>query len=256
MIKIEVKKSNKCNGDNSLFVSFPYNQKVVDILRDQIIRYWLPEEKQWELPIKAFSNLVEEFDNNQLKYEVIDEDRILNQKPKPMLIPRDYQFKVNPFNHQIEGIEYGLKYDRFLLGDEQGLGKTMQVINIACIKKQQKNYRHCLIICGVNGLKWNWKAEVEKHSNESAYILGTRYDKKGKEKIGSLKDRCDDLDLLLRTYDIERDDDIGLFEYNPMLNSYFIITNIETLRNEEIIEKLKQLCNENIINMIALDERS
>lgn len=254
MIKIEVKKSNKCNGDNSLFISFPYKPKIVDILRDQIIRYWLPEEKQWEVPVKAFSSLVEEFENNQLKYEVIDEDKILNQKPKTMLIPRDYEFKVNPFNHQIEGIEYGLKYDRFLLGDEQGLGKTMQVINIACIKKQQKNYKHCLIICGVNGLKWNWKAEVEKHSNESAYILGTRWDRKGKEKIGSIKDRIDDLEDLYNTY--EKYDFDSFKTYNSLYSSYFIITNIETLRNEEIINKLKKLCDDGIINMIALDERS
>lgn len=122
------------------------------------------------------------------------------------------------------------------MGDEQGLGKTMQVINIACIKKQYKNYKHCLIICGVNGLKWNWRAEVKKHSNESAWILGTRYNKNGKEKIGTMQDRLDDLNNI------------------DQIKDYFIITNIETLRNEKIINKLKELCNNEIINMIALDE--
>lgn len=134
-----------------------------------------------------------------------------------------------------------------------GLGKTMQVINLACIKKQQKNYKHCLIICGVNGLKWNWKAEVEKHSNEKAYILGTRYDSKGNEKIGSINDRLEDLETLLDDY--KRKDGLINTDFG-IYNSYFIITNIETLRNEKIIEKLKELCNKNIINMIALDERS
>lgn len=124
------------------------------------------------------------------------------------------------------------------MSDEQGLGKTAQVINIACIKKQQRNYKHCLIICGVNGLKWNWKAEVEKHSNEQAYILGTRYNKNGKEKIGTMQDRLNDL------MQIEN------------LKSYFLITNIETLRDENIIKKLKELCDNKIINMIALDERA
>ena len=134
-----------------------------------------------------------------------------------------------------------------------GLGKTMQVINLACIKKQQKNYKHCLIICGVNGLKWNWKAEVEKHSNEKAYILGTRYDSKGNEKIGSINDRLEDLETLLDDY--KRKDGLINTDFG-IYNSYFIITNIETLRNEKIIEKLKELCDKNIINMIALDERS
>lgn len=134
-----------------------------------------------------------------------------------------------------------------------GLGKTMQVINLACIKKQQKNYKHCLIICGVNGLKWNWKAEVEKHSNEKAYILGTRYDSKGNEKIGSINNRLEDLETLLDDY--KRKDGLINTDFG-IYNSYFIITNIETLRNEKIIQKLKELCDKNIINMIALDERT
>lgn len=122
----------------------------------------------------------------------------------------------------------------------------MQAINIACIKKEQKHYRHCLIICGVNGLKWNWRAEVEKHSNEKAYILGTRYDSKGKEKIGSMQDRLEDLRVNAQNDFI-----------NPnMDNSYFIITNIETLRNEKIINELKALCDMNVIEMLVLDERS
>ena len=132
-----------------------------------------------------------------------------------------------------------------------GLGKTMQVINLACIKKQQRSYKHCLIICGVNGLKWNWKAEVEKHSNEKAYILGTRYDSKGNEKIGSINDRLEDLETLLDDY--KRKDGLINTDFG-IYNSYFIITNIETLRNEKIIQKLKELCDEEIINMIALDE--
>ena len=157
-------------------------------------------------------------------------------------IPKDYKFKIQPFKHQTEGIEYGLNYDRFLLGDEQGLGKTMQAISIACIKKQQRNYKHCLIVCGVNGLKWNWKSEVEKHSNEKGYILGTITDRHGNEKIGSMQDRLNDL--------------IDIEEENYLSNHYFLITNIETLRNENIIKKLKELCDNKIINMIVLDERS
>lgn len=249
MIVIEIKKSDKCNGEYSLFVTFNYNPVIVDIMREQQVRYWNSTLKCWELPLKALDKLKKALSRYDVR--IIDPDKILDMvetfKATKINIPANYNFKVNPFNHQIEGIEYGLKYDKFLLGDEQGLGKTMQVINIACIKKQLKGYKHCLIICGVNGLKWNWKAEVEKHSNEKAYILGTRYDKKGNEKIGSLNDRLDDLEELLQPLT----ENIGnLSEYDP----YFLITNIETLRNEQIIEKLKLLCDNNIINMIALDE--
>ena len=246
MIVIEIKKSDKCNGEYSLFVTFNYNPVIVDIMREQQVRYWNPTLKCWELPLKALDKLKKALSRYDVR--IIDPDKILDMvetfKATKINIPANYNFKVNPFNHQIEGIEYGLKYDKFLLGDEQGLGKTMQVINIACIKKQLKGYRHCLIICGVNGLKWNWKAEVEKHSNEKAYILGTRYDKKGKEKIGSMTERLNDLFI----------DSDNEFMNSNMRDSYFIITNIETLRNEAIINELKALCDLNIINMIALDE--
>ena len=246
MIVIEIKKSDKCNGEYSLFVTFNYNPVIVDIMREQQVRYWNPTLKCWELPLKALDKLKKALSRYDVR--IIDPDKILDMvetfKATKINIPANYNFKVNPFNHQIEGIEYGLKYDKFLLGDEQGLGKTMQVINIACIKKQLKGYKHCLIICGVNGLKWNWKAEVEKHSNEKAYILGTRYDKKGNEKIGSIAERLNDLFI----------DSDNEFINSNMRDSYFIITNIETLRNEAIINELKALCDLNIINMIALDE--
>lgn len=235
MIIAEVNISSKCKGEYSVFLTFPYNVNVISILRDLPNRYWHPEEKIWELSIKSFKQFLEKLDVDDIK--IIDNENILakeNETKTIDTIPEDYQFKTNPFEHQLVGIKYGLEHNNFLLNDEQGLGKTMQVINIACIKKELHNYQHCLIICGVNGLKWNWKAEVEKHSNETAYILGTRI-KRNKSIIGSVQDRLEDLKNI---------------DYLP----YFIITNIETLRNDDVIKELKTLCKENKLNIIAIDE--
>ena len=237
MITIKIDKSNKCNGEYSLYISFPYDQNIVNIMRKQTIRYYNLNTKEWELPINKFGTIQNLLKDYTLNIVNSNEDLFktdLTQK-QYNYIPKDYKFKIQPFKHQIECIEYGLNYDRFLLGDEQGLGKTMQAISIACIKKQQRRYKHCLIICGVNGLKWNWRTEVEKHSNEKAYILGTRY-RKNKEYIGSVKDRIYDL------------------KHISQIKEYFIVTNIETIRDEEIICLLKLLCETNIINMIVVDE--
>lgn len=246
MITIELDKADRCNGEYSLYLKFNYNPDIVNKIRDLPIRYWHPEFKEWEIPFKYFSKLKDIFNGYQLNvpdYAEIKKLETLNSEVTNY-IPKDYKFKINAFKHQIEGINFGLKYDKFVLGDEQGLGKTMQAINIATIKKLQKGYKHCLIICGVNGLKWNWKSEIEKHSNEQGYILGTRYDKKGIAKIGTMKDRLEDLRV---------DSDNNFI--NPNMNdSYFIITNIETLRNEDIIENLKALCDLKTINMLVLDE--
>ena len=54
MINIKIEKANKCNGEYSLYISFPYDQKIVNIMREQTIRYWHPDTKEWELPIKSF----------------------------------------------------------------------------------------------------------------------------------------------------------------------------------------------------------
>ena len=255
MITVKLDKSNKCNGDYSLYLKFPYNQNIVNIIRDLPIRYWHKEQKEWEIPFKYFDKLKDTFKNYQLNIVNLDEIQKLMDLNNKMInyIPKDYKFKINAFKHQIEGIEFGLKNDKFVLGDEQGLGKTMQAINIACIKKQLKGYKHCLIICGVNGLKWNWQKEIEKHSNEYSLILGTRYKNNNiqKEYIGSIKDRIEDLHRIEDFYNLPLNIDELV---NPF--PYFLITNIETLRNEEFITKLKELCDKKIIDMLVLDERT
>ena len=231
MIKIEIKKSKKCNGDYSLFVSFDYDYRIVDVIRALPSRYWNPDTKIWEIPFDKLSVLVEKLP--QFEFE-INGPYINTEKPKAE-IPKGFEFKTSPFQHQIEGFNYGLTNDRWLLGDEQGLGKTKQVIDIAIAKKYQKGYKHCLIICGVNGLKWNWVSEIKTHSNESAYILGQRI-KRNKITIASSSAKLDDLRAINKIHD------------------YFIITNVETLRNAEIVSELKTLCDKNVINMIAADE--
>ena len=180
MIKIRVAESQKMNGDYSLFISFPFDNKIVSTIREFPSRYWNAESKEWEVPFNKLSKVVEQL--NDFDFEITGK-YIDTQKPKA-ITPNGFKFKTKPFEHQIEGFNYGLNHDRWLLGDEQGLGKTKQVIDIAIAKKLQKGYKHCLIICGVNGLKWNWQEEIKTHSNETGWILGQKF-KNGKWNIGT-----------------------------------------------------------------------
>ncbi len=229
MINIEIKDAEKVNGETSAFLSFPYDSELVGIMRNQTRRFWHAKEKVWEIPIKRLAEVVQLMGKREIT--ITGE---YQKKERVAIVPDGFEFKTKPFEHQIEGFEYGLKYDRFLLGDEQGLGKTKQVIDIAVAKKISKGYKHCLIICGVNGLKYNWEAEIDVHSNESSHILGTRYLKNGKAKIGSNKDKLADL--------------INLPD------SYFLITNVETLRDKDIQDTLKELTADGTIGMAAIDE--
>lgn len=229
MINIEIKDAEKVNGETSAFLSFPYDSELVGIMRNQTKRFWHAKEKVWEIPIKRLAEVVQLMGKREIT--ITGE---YQKKERVAIVPDGFEFKTKPFEHQIEGFEYGLKYDKFLLGDEQGLGKTKQVIDIAVAKKLTKEYKHCLIICGVNGLKWNWQAEIATHSNESSWILGTKYNGKGKAVIGSGKDKLADL--------------------NNLPDNYFLITNVESLRDKDICNKIKELCDDGTIGMVAIDE--
>lgn len=233
IINADVRESNKVGTDYSLFLAFEYNAQALDAIRSLPSKYWHADDKQWEVPLKALPKLLDkiswaEWHINSDKYiEIVTEENVET--------PQEFKFKTNPFQHQVEGFKYGLAHDRWLLGDEQGLGKTKQAIDIAVAKKYQKGYKHCLIICGVNGLKWNWVNEVTTHSNEQAYILGQEV-KRGKVKIGSNKDKLTDLQKL---------------DINPC---YFIVTNVESLRNKDIADEVAKLCKNGEIGITVIDE--
>lgn len=251
MINIEISNSKKCNGEYALFISFEYDKEIVDIIKSFPTRFYAPADKTWELPFGTLGELVAKLSD----YDITISGKYIKLEKDEVQIPEDFEFKTAPYEHQIEGVKFGLNHYKWLLGDEQGLGKTKQVIDIATAKK----VKHCLIICCVNGLKWNWKNEVKTHSNEAAWILGQKFIKGGTAiTIGSNSDRLSDLEH---------------FECLPR----FIITNIETLRYKvktgnkvkqrvngkfkevdeyrfPITERLKELCDAGEIEMIAVDE--
>lgn len=236
MINVKVRKSKFMPDDYSAFLTFPFNQNVIDTIKELRYRSWIKGTKEWEIRIQDLPHLFNEFPN--MDFDI--SGRYVELNPSLNFSLDDYKFKTDCYKHQIEGFKYGMMHDRWLLGDDQGLGKTKQVIDIAMAKKQFYNFSHCLIVCGVNGLKWNWQNEIAKHSNETGYILGQRVRKKtGEVYIGSTNDKLHDL------------------EHLEEIKSYFIITNIETLRNDEITDLvIKWLHSENgcKINMIAADE--
>ena len=222
MINIEV------IGDDAK-VRFDFNMDIVNILRGQPNRKWNDKEKCWVVPVRRLGKLLNCFD----KYEVT----VTGEQTKMIvntLAPDNFTFKTTPFQHQIEGFEYGLKKDRFLLGDEQGLGKTKQSIDIAVARKLALGYKHCLIICGVNGLKWNWESEVATHSNEKSKILGSKVNKKGRKVIMGTEDKL---------YDLEH-----------LPDAYFLITNVESLRSEQIVTAIQKQISLGNINMVIMDE--
>lgn len=246
MITIIIDDSEKVAGKKSLYVSFPYNNEILGIIKTFQNRHYHPDEQSWELPSARLTQLLNRLSNHDIK---IMGETYNNE----LTLPKGFNFKTKPFDHQTEGFEFGLGMERFILGDDQGLGKTKQVIDIAVALKPK--YKHCLIITAINGLKWNWDKEIKIHSAETGHILGKRWMPKAKRwKIGSGKDKLNDLENL------------------P--NDYFLVTNVETLRQSARVdkldrkgnptgakktiypmqEKLKELCDNGTIGIVAIDE--
>lgn len=243
-IKIDnpIKLKNNVLVKKSAFVSFDYDSKIVDYIKNLATRVYHPDTHTWEMPVNSIIGLCNKFEDVEVKITGIYDD--LSEKITAE-IPNSYNFKTKPFSHQIDGVRFGLAKKKFLLCDDQGLGKTKQIIDFAGCVSETDAVNKVLIVCGVNSLKYNWQSEIEIHSNEKGWVLGTRYRKNGKAYEGSTKDKLADLDNL------------------P--DCKYLITNIETLRADKekigkakyrfpIAEKLAELCDKGIISIIAFDE--
>ena len=231
----------------SAFVSFEYESNLVSIIKSMGTRVYIPDKKTWEIPESAVPMIMSRLHD----YEVMLRGEMRHETPESHAqLPSGFVFTTKPYKHQMEGVIYGLEHESFLLGDDQGLGKTKEIIDIAMCRKQTDGLKHCLIICGINGNKYNWADEVKIHSREDSWILGTRFTKRPPIKMieGSTKDKMEDL--------------------NNIPHQFFWITNIETLRGGSfkekqgkrtvmrfpIAEKIQELCDKGIIGMIAFDE--
>lgn len=228
----------------SAFVSFPYNPEIISYIKNMSIRKYDPDTHVWEIPITSIIGFCNKFENEDITISGVYED--LDSEKFNAELPPGFTFKTKPFPHQIDGVRFALKKKRFLLCDDQGLGKTFQIINWCRALEQTEKIDKVFIVCGVNSLKYNWEEEIEKHSDEKGWVLGTRYRKTtGKQYEGSINDKLDDL--------------------NNLPDCRYIITNIETLRagakkisktkyTFPVAEKIRDLCNQGVISVIAFDE--
>jgi SNF2 family DNA or RNA helicase len=227
MIHIFEDKTNKLSGNTSLFLSFSFNQDIINTIKASGSAFYNKTTRLWEVPVTSLSYLLDSlvyFDD--IKLNIIEEG-VNKEQIKPVL-----EYKTKPFPYQLDGITYGLNHDKWLLLDSPGLGKSLQTIYLAEELSAQRGLKHCLIVCGVATLRANWEKEIKRHSNKDSIVIGKKTTSNGKVKWETIPKRAEQL--------------------RNKIDEFFIIINIETLRSGEVVEALKENVNE--IDMIIFDE--
>lgn len=236
---VEISPPLKISGLSSLLVSFDFNQYIVDSIKTIPTAHYHKTRKCWELPIAYLGRLLDSLtflDEIQLKLLDTPESGEFhfnkNFNLEPLSEIEKISFKMKPFEHQLEAINFGLDKEKWLLLDSMGLGKTNSIIWLAETLKRRGIIDHCFIICGVNSLKQNWKKEIQKFSTESAVVLGEYTTRNGTTRYRSMDKRAQQL--------------------KDPIEEFFVITNLESLRDDRIIEAFKTSANK--FGMIAFDE--
>ena len=203
-----------------------YDKHAFQSLIQQPSSYYDRDSREYEFPLNKLFYLID------LLIKIDDVKFIPYNQEQKTTKHVENNFKLKLFNHQLEGIEYGINHNGWLLLDDQGLGKTGQMICLAETLKKIENIEHCLIICGVNGLKYNWADEIKKFSDLDYIILGQVFTKSGKSKMLPVAER---LQILK----------------NP-IKEFFVITNLETLQSEDFSYAFRR--SKNKFGMIVFDE--
>lgn len=218
-------------------VSFKYDVKILAQVKSLAERRYLPEDRAWEIPAYEVENLMkkmgelnaqiemEEKAKEELEAKHLQEKKEATRERLKGITPAiPFEFITKPLPHQIEAFNIGLEKSSLLIGDQQGLGKTKESIDIAVARK--KEIYKCLIVCGVNSVKYNWGKEIKTHSKESYTVIDSRTMDKRVEQINKW--------------------------YKS--NEFFGIINIESLRNEKIQDALYVGIKDGFIGATIVDE--
>lgn len=254
MISIEFGKAeHQTLENNSMFIKVFGNtfQEDLNKIKGLWNRTYIPSTHEWEIPYSAIKDIKELFNKNEIRY--------LNEPPKAKVITKDEILNgldfngFNLYNYQVDAIKYGLEHKNFLLLDEQGLGKTLMSISLARYKKQHQGLKHCLVICCVNSLKWNWIDEINKFcKEEKGIILGTKRNSKNKlismtiEETKKQIDECPEeffwiINIEKLRYDKKSKDNIVDHLNNQIKNGLgmIIIDEIHKCRNSQTAQRTR-----------------
>jgi len=230
----ELKPPFKMPGLSSFRIDFPYNPQLVELVKSVHGACWHKTQKFWEIPASSLATALDALTMvADIELRLVPDTETSAISESPLTEDEIKSFKYKPFPHQVDAINYGLCHkDKWLLLDGMGLGKSLEMMYLAETLHNRGKLDHCMIICGVDSLRTNWKSEIQKFSNLDCIVLGEHITKNGTVRYKTVAERAEQL-------------------INP-ISEFFIIVNISTIRNDKIVEAFKK--SKNKIGMICFDE--
>jgi SWI/SNF-related matrix-associated actin-dependent regulator 1 of chromatin subfamily A len=169
-------------SSGSFEVKFQYKQYLVEAIKQIPGRQFIPSKKLWLIPKSSEQALLNWASNfSAVKYNGSSEPEVVAEiEPLPELtvpIPeyiynRDKKKKGEPCEvmpYQKTGIAYNLIHERTIVGDQPGLGKTIQAIVTSVLAEAK-----CILIICPATLRENWKREWKIWTDKDVMILSDR----------------------------------------------------------------------------------
>jgi SWI/SNF-related matrix-associated actin-dependent regulator of chromatin subfamily A-like protein 1 len=156
-------------------VVFPYNPRIVQDVKSITGSYFRGKDKTWVVP----GHREREIEFLKKKYNipvepVIDTPELLGEVPPMPELDVEVNLLVKPFPYQNNGIAYNRIHKKTIIGDQPGLGKTLQAIGtIMSFGVNDENMLNAgpgLIICP-STLKLNWQKEWKEVAGRRSIIL-------------------------------------------------------------------------------------
>ena len=149
---------------NCYKVSFQYHPMLVRCIKRIPSARYRADGKYWEVATSDITYLQKmgvwarqyHFVTNVMWLE--DSEPVQTYEPLPLpVLTVPHNLLIEPYEYQKEGIAYALEKKRCILGDEQGLGKTVEAIGLLTATRAFP----ALVICPAS-LKINWQRELRK----------------------------------------------------------------------------------------------
>ena len=158
---------------NCYKVSFTYHPMLVKCIRRIPSAKYRAEGKYWEVSVndvvylQKMSAWAQGYHFVSCTHWLEDKEPVISYEALPMpelTVP--HNLLIEPYPYQREGIAYALQKKRCIMGDEQGLGKTIEAIGVLTATRAFP----ALVICPAS-LKINWQRELKKFGGLTGVIL-------------------------------------------------------------------------------------